>query len=262
MRNRKPDMESESLGEMGWMSHLVELRNRLLRSVLAVLLLFLGLVYFSNPIYSCLAEPLMRHLPAGSQMIAIEVASPFLTPFKLTLAVAVFLAVPFILYEAWAFVAPGLYRHERRVFIPLLLASTILFYVGIAFAYFAVFPVIFGFMAAAAPQGVAVMTDISHYLDFVLSLLLAFGAVFEVPILTLLLVKSGAVDYRDLKEKRPYAIVAAFVVGAVLTPPDVISQTLMAVPIWLLFEVGVVLAYFSTAKSSQDAETPVTQDIG
>jgi sec-independent protein translocase protein TatC len=255
-------MESESLGEMGWMSHLVELRDRLLRSVLAVLLLFLGLVYFANPIYSRLAEPLMRHLPAGSQMIAIEVASPFLTPFKLTLAVAVFLAVPYILYQAWAFVAPGLYRHERRLFFPLLMASTILFYVGIAFAYFAVFPVIFGFMATAAPQGVAVMTDISHYLDFVLSLLLAFGAVFEVPILTLLLVKSGTVDYRDLKGKRPYAIVAAFVVGAVLTPPDVISQTLMAVPIWLLFEVGIVLAYFSTAKSPQDAETPVTQDIG
>ncbi|MCQ8103500.1 twin-arginine translocase subunit TatC [Methylomonas sp. SURF-2] len=239
---------------MSWLGHLLELRNRVLKSVLFVLLVFAGLAYYANEIYAQLADPLLRYMPAGSQMIAIEVASPFLIPFKLAFLAAVLLAVPFLLYQAWAFVAPGLRRAEKRLFFPLLLASTLLFYLGLAFAYFAVFPVIFGFMVTAAPQGVAVMTDIGHYLDFVIRMLIAFGAVFEVPIFTLLLVKSGLVEYRTLHDQRAYVIVGAFIIGALLTPPDVISQTLMAVPIWLLFELGVLLAYLSTAKSDRTTE--------
>lgn len=246
---------ADNIDETNWLHHLLELRNRLVKSVLVVLAVFAGLACYANEIYAYLADPLLHYLPAGSQMIAIEVASPFLIPFKLAFLTALMASVPFLLYQAWAFVAPGLHRHEKSLFFPLLLASTLLFYVGLAFAYFAVFPVIFGFMATAAPRGVAMMTDIGHYLDFVMSMLVAFGAVFEVPILTLLLVKSGIVEYRDLKDKRGYVIVAAFVIGAILTPPDIISQTLMAVPIWLLFEFGVVLAYFSTS-SSRAANAP------
>lgn len=252
---------AENAAETSWLNHLLELRNRLVKSVLLVLALFAGLACYANEIYAYLADPLLRYLPAGSQMIAIEVASPFLIPFKLAFLAALLASVPFLLYQAWAFIAPGLHRHEKSLFFPLLLASTLLFYVGLAFAYFAVFPVIFGFMATAAPRGVAMMTDIGHYLNFVMSMLVAFGAVFEVPILTLLLVKSGIVEYRDLKDQRGYVIVAAFVIGAILTPPDIISQTLMAVPIWLLFEVGVVLAYFSTAKSRAAESQPPSATV-
>jgi sec-independent protein translocase protein TatC len=186
----------------------------------------------------------MSHMPQGSQMIAIEVASPFLTPFKLTMVVSVFLAVPFILYQAWAFVAPGLYQHEKRLVFPLLLSSTALFYGGMAFAYYVVFPLIFGFMTATAPAGVAVMTDITQYLDFVLTLFFAFGVCFEAPIATILLVWAGIVSRAGIADKRPYIIVLAFVIGAVLTPPDVVSQTLLAVPMWLLFELGLVFSRF------------------
>jgi sec-independent protein translocase protein TatC len=201
----------------------------------------------------------MKHLPAGSQMIAIEVASPFLTPFKLTLMVAVFVTIPYILYQAWAFIAPGLYRHERRLALPLLFASTVLFYGGMAFAYFAVFPVIFGFLTATAPQGVAVMTDITQYLDFVLTLFFAFGISFEVPIVAILLVVSGIVSRESLAEKRPYAIVAAFVIGMVLTPPDVVSQTMLAVPIWLLFELGLIFSRFFVPRTEvQPQDLPDT----
>ena len=175
-------------------------------------------------------------------MIAIEVASPFLIPFKLTLFLALFIAIPFVLYQLWSFVAPGLYRHERRLVLPLLVSSTVLFYTGAAFAYFVVFPLVFAFFTSTAPEGVSVMTDISRYLDFVLTLFFAFGAAFEVPVVTVLLVWTGMVTQDDLREKRPYIIVGAFVIGMLLTPPDVISQTLLAVPIWLLFELGV---YFS-----------------
>lgn len=237
--------------EQPFLSHLIELRNRVLRAILAVLLVFLGLAYYANPIYSYLAGPLMQHMPAGSQMIAIEVASPFLTPFKLTLMVAVFACIPFILYQAWAFVAPGLYRHERRLVFPLLIASTFLFYGGMAFAYYVVFPLIFGFMTAAAPEGVVVMTDITQYLDFVLTLFFAFGAAFEVPIFTILLVWGGIISREDMAEKRPYVIVGAFVIGAVLTPPDVVSQTLLSIPIWVLFEIGL---WFSRFFAGNDAE--------
>ncbi len=246
--NARPPIDSEQ----PFISHLVELRDRLLRAVIVVLLVFFSLAYFANPIYAYLAGPLMRHLPQGSQMIAIEVASPFLAPFKLTLIVSVFIAMPFILYQAWAFIAPGLYRHERRLILPLLVASTLLFFAGIAFAYYVVFPLIFGFLTATMPKGVAMMTDISHYLDFVLTLFFAFGVSFEVPIATILLVWSGIVSYRGLASKRPYVIVAVFTVGAILTPPDVVSQVLLAIPMWLLFEAGLLCSRFVVRRADEE----------
>jgi len=223
-------------------SHLVELRDRLLRSVLAVLVIAACLFPFANDLYLFLSDPLLKHLPETSSMIATEVASPFLTPFKLTLSTAIMLAVPFLLYQMWAFIAPGLYAHERKLVFPLLFASTMLFFLGVMFAFYVVFPLVFGFLTQAAPEGVAVMTDISSYLDFVLKLFFAFGLAFEVPIATVLLVWSGASTVESLREKRPYVIVGAFVIGMLLTPPDVISQTLLALPVWLLFELGLISA--------------------
>ncbi|MBE0439124.1 MAG: twin-arginine translocase subunit TatC [Gammaproteobacteria bacterium] len=232
-------------------SHLIELRDRLLRGIVAVLIIAACLLPFSNDLYHFLAEPLLRHLPESSTMIATEVASPFLTPFKLTLSVAIMLAIPVLLYQLWAFIAPGLYDNERKMVFPLLLASTLLFFLGIVFAYFVVFPLIFGFLTQAAPEGVAVMTDISSYLDFVLKLFFAFGLAFEVPIATLLLIWTGISSVKSLAEKRPYIIVGAFVVGMLLTPPDVISQTLLALPVWLLFEGGLLCARFLPKNSSE-----------
>lgn len=238
----KFDATPETDAEQPLISHLVELRSRLLKVVAGILLVFLGLSPFANEIYTYLAGPLMAHLPDSTSMIAIDVASPFLTPFKLTLVAAIFLCIPLIFYQLWAFVAPGLYRHEKRLIFPLLVASTILFYLGMVFAYFVVFPLVFGFLTAAAPEGVAVMTDISRYLDFVLTLLFAFGLSFEVPIATILLVWAGVFTPKSLAEKRPYVIVGAFVFGMFLTPPDAISQTLLAVPVWMLFELGLLLS--------------------
>lgn len=243
-----------------FVSHLVELRDRLLRSIIVILVIFLGLAYYANEIYALLAGPLLKHMPAGTQMIAIEVASPFFTPFKLTLVVAVLIAIPYVLYQAWAFIAPGLYRHERRLILPLLAASTVLFYGGIAFAYFVVFPVLFGFLTAATPKGVTMMTDITRYLDFVLTIFFAFGAAFEVPVATILLIWSGIIDRKSLSEKRPYIIVAAFVVGAVLTPPDVVSQSLLAIPMWLLFELGLVFSRFFAPAADPDSPVPTDGD--
>jgi sec-independent protein translocase protein TatC len=237
-------------------SHLIELRNRLLKVVLCVIVVFLGLAAYANQIYSILAGPLMKHMPQNSTMIAIDVASPFFTPFKLALVVAVFISVPVILYQFWAFVAPGLYKRERRMIFPLLIASTLLFYLGVVFAYFVVFPLIFGFLTAAAPEGVAVMTDITKYLDFVLTLFFAFGICFEVPIFTIVLVWTGLVTPADLAEKRPYVIVAAFIIGAFLTPPDAISQTLLAVPMWMLFEAGLLFSRLFVRKESSDDDYP------
>jgi len=234
------DEEDEgSLGEMTFVEHLVELRDRLLRIVLAVLCFLLVLFPFANDIYHVLAEPLLRHLPQDASMIAIDVASPFLTPFKLTLVLSIFLAMPVALWQVWAFIAPGLYKHERRLVFPLMLTSSALFYLGAAFAYFVVFPLMFAFFQAVAPEGVAIMTDISRYLDFVLKLFFAFGLAFEVPIATILLVWTGFTTPKALVAKRPYIIVGAFVLGMMLTPPDIISQTLLALPMWLLFELGV-----------------------
>jgi sec-independent protein translocase protein TatC len=235
--------------------HLIELRDRLLRVVLVVAVVFMVLMPFSNTLFSMLSGPLMAHMPEDSNMIAIEVASPFLIPFKLTLFLALFIAIPFVLYQIWSFIAPGLYRHERRLVVPLLVSSTILFYAGAAFAYFVVFPLVFAFFTSTAPEGVAVMTDISRYLDFVLTLFFAFGAAFEVPIVTVLLVWTGMATQEGLRKKRPYIIVAAFVIGMLLTPPDVISQTLLAVPVWILFELGVVFSgWFVKQGKSQAGE--------
>lgn len=229
-----PEAEGQPLIE-----HLIELRLRILKSVLAVLVIFLPLFYFANPIYEYLAAPLMSYLPEGSTMIATQVASPFLTPFKLTLVLAVFIAIPYILHQLWSFVAPGLYANEKRFAIPLLVSSVLLFYAGIAFAFYLVFPLVFGFFTAVAPAGVSVTPDINQYLDFVLKLFFAFGIAFEIPIATMLLVWSGATTVDNLKEKRPYVIVGCFVVGMLLTPPDIISQVLLAFPMWLLFEAGI-----------------------
>ncbi|WP_031434511.1 twin-arginine translocase subunit TatC [Methylomarinum vadi] len=244
--------EAEPGEEQPFISHLVELRNRLLRVVLFVLVVFLAAAPFANEIYAYLSEPLLRFLPENSTMIAIDVASPFFTPFKLALVASVFASMPVILYQLWAFVAPGLYRHEKRLILPLLVGSTLLFYLGIAFAYFVVFPLVFGFLTAAAPSGVAVMTDIAKYLDFVLTLFFAFGLAFEVPIFTILLVWTGLTTPKNLAEKRPYVIVGAFIVGMFLTPPDAISQTLLAVPIWLLFESGLLFSRFFVRKSEDE----------
>jgi len=222
--------------EMGLLSHLIELRDRLLRMLLAVGIFFLCLFPFSQKIWTLLSEPLTRH--AGT-MQAIDIASPFLIPFKVCLLLSVILAAPVLLYQIWAFVAPGLYKHEKRLVTPLLVSSTVLFYLGMAFAYFVVFPLVFGFFNRVAPEGVEVVPDIGRYLDFIITIFIAFGVAFEVPVATILLVAIGATTPDDLAKKRPYFIVCAFIVGMFLTPPDVISQTLLAVPMWLLFEVGI-----------------------
>ena len=227
-------------GHMPLVAHLTELRSRLLRIVLIWLVIFLGLFYFANDLYTFISEPLRAYLPEGTSMIATDVASPFLTPFKLALISALFLAMPFILHQFWGFIAPGLYKHEKRIALPLLASSIVLFYSGMAFAYFVVFPLIFGFFTSVAPEGVTVMTDISSYLDFVMTLFLAFGLSFEIPVATILLVLAGVVDVAKLREIRPYVIIGCFVIGMLLTPPDFISQTLLAVPMWLLYEIGIL----------------------
>jgi sec-independent protein translocase protein TatC len=231
-------------GEQPFLSHLVELRDRLLRMVVAILLVFLVLFPFANEIYTFMAEPIRAQLPEGSQMIATQVASPFLTPFKLALVVALFVAMPYVLYQFWAFVAPGLYTHEKRLAVPLLASSIVLFYLGMAFAYFVVFPLVFGFFTAVTPDGVAQMPDIAFYLEFVLKLFFAFGVAFEIPIATILLVAVGATTPEALGRKRPYVIVGVFIAGMLLTPPDVVSQTLLAIPMWLLYELGIFFSRF------------------
>ncbi len=233
---------SDTDRELPFISHLIELRARLLRIVSGVLLVFVALSPFSNPIYSMLAGPLTRHMPAQSSMIAIDVLSPFLTPLKFTLVLAVFITIPWILYQVWAFIAPGLYQKEKRLALPVLISSTLLFYCGMAFAYFVIMPIFFAFITSTAPEGVAVMTDINRYLDFVMTIFFAFGVAFEVPVATVILVLTGIITPEAMAAKRPYIIVGAFVVGMLLTPPDVISQTLLAVPMWLLFEVGIFVS--------------------
>ncbi|HLR16241.1 MAG TPA: twin-arginine translocase subunit TatC [Alcanivoracaceae bacterium] len=232
-------------------THLLELRSRILRTLIVVGVLFLCLFYFSRDLYTFIAKPLVEAMPAGSTMIATEVASPFLVPFKLTLYVSIFIAVPYILHQAWAFIAPGLYRQEKRLAVPLLTSSIVLFYLGTAFAYFAVFPLIFAFFTSVAPEGVAVATDISSYLDFVMKLFLAFGVAFELPIAIILMVWSGATTTASLSAKRPYIILGCFVAGMFLTPPDVFSQTLLALPMWALFEVGLLCSRWISPKETQ-----------
>ncbi len=225
---------------MPLVAHLTELRTRLLRCVMTVLVIFAGLFYFAQDIYALVAAPLRAYLPEGATMIATGVASPFLTPCKLTMVVSLFLSMPVILQQIWGFIAPGLYKHEKRIAVPLMIASIALFYIGMAFAYFAVFPIMFSFFASVTPQGVEMMTDIGQYLDFVLTLFFAFGVAFQIPVATFLLVWIGIVDVATLRKSRPYVIVGCFLVGMILTPPDIFSQTLLAIPMWFLFEVGVV----------------------
>jgi sec-independent protein translocase protein TatC len=240
------------------LEHLAELRSRILRAVLAVLIVFFPLFYVANDLYSFISEPLREALPAGSTMIATEVASPFLTPFKLALVMAFFIAIPYVLHQIWSFVSPGLYSHEKRLAVPLLVSSVLLFYGGMAFAYYAVFPLVFAFLTSVGPSEVAIMTDINRYLEFVLKLFFAFGFAFEIPVATLLLVASGVTDIQSLKDKRPYVIVGCFVAGMLLTPPDVISQIMLAVPMWLLYEVGILFARFVKRpdEDEEEAEAP------
>jgi sec-independent protein translocase protein TatC len=246
----------EELPEASLMSHLLELRSRLLKAGGAVLAVFVCLLPFSRDIFSAVSSPLMAKLPAGSSMIATEVASPFLTPFKTSFYVAIMLAIPAVIYQIWAFVAPGLYRREKRFAVPLLVSSVVLFYIGVLFAYFVIFPVMFGFFAASAPDNVQVMTDINSYLDFVLVLFIAFGIAFEVPVATVLLVMIGIVSIDTLTKNRQYIFLGCFLVGMLLTPPDVFSQTLLAIPMYLLYEGGILMARLM----SRPARTPA--DVG
>ncbi len=234
--------ETQEEKQESLITHLVELRDRLIKTLIGVVIVLLCLFPFANEIYSFLAEPLLRHLPESSTMVAIDVASPFLTPFKMVMLLAIVLTIPWILYQLWAFIAPGLYKHEKRLVLPLLASSSILFYLGMLFAYFVVFPLVFGFFTKVTPEGVAVMTDISRYLDFVTKLFIAFGVAFEVPVLTFVLVMTGVTTVEALSGARSYVIVAAFVVGMLLTPPDVISQVLLAIPVWFLFELGLIMS--------------------
>jgi len=247
----KPNTPSK---DMPFVQHLLELRDRLLKMILAVVLILLVLMPFARDLFGLLAKPLLEVMSEGTNMIAIDVTGPFLTPFKLTLVLSIFLAMPIIFYHLWAFVAPGLYKHEKSLILPLLMSSTILFYLGIVFAYYVVFPLVFGFMIGMTPDGVEMMTDITRYLDFVLKLAFAFGIAFQVPIVTIVLVRMGIVSTKSLANKRPHIIVGAFVIGMLMTPPDMISQTLLAVPIWLLFELGLFFARMTPAKKAKTEE--------
>jgi len=245
--NFPPDAESPFL------EHLKEVRDRLIKAVIGVGVIFVCLLPFANELYSMLAAPLMNQMPEGAQMIAIDPMSPFLTPLKTALVLAIFIGVPILLYHAWAFIAPGLYKHEKRLAFPLVLSSTLLFYLGMAFAYFVVFPLVFAFLQGTAPDGVSVMPDINSYLGFVIKIFFAFGIAFEVPIATILIIKTGMTTADKLREKRPYVFVGAFVFGMLLTPPDILSQTLLAIPMWILFELGLIFSkYFVTEKPDKE----------
>jgi sec-independent protein translocase protein TatC len=247
--------EPEKLAEGTLISHLLELRDRLIRALVGVALAFLPCMYYSSQIFTFMATPLKEKLPKGTQLIATTVMSPFMTPFKLSLFTAVFIAMPYVIYQIWAFVAPGLYRHEKRFAIPLLLSAIVLFYTGVSFAYFFVFPVMFQFFAASTPHGVAMMTDISAYLDFVLTMFLAFGAAFEVPVAVVLLVITGVVRIEKLKENRGYVLIGIFILAALLTPPDAISQSIMAVPMYLLYEGGILMARILSRMRREDSDS-------
>ncbi|MDH5631986.1 MAG: twin-arginine translocase subunit TatC [Gammaproteobacteria bacterium] len=252
MTDNQPDYEAEG----SFFSHLLELRNRLLYALAGVFAIFLPLIVYSQELYNILAQPLLSVLPKGASMIATEVASPFLTPLRLAFIVSLVASIPWILYQAWAFVAPGLYRHERRLVIPLLASSTLLFYGGMAFAYFVVFPLVFEFFTKVAPEGVQIMTDIKAYLDFVFAMFIAFGIAFELPVAILLLTYAGVIEPESLADKRPYVLIGVFAVAMLLTPPDVISQTLLAIPMMLLFEVGLFFARrIGKRKPDDDSES-------
>jgi sec-independent protein translocase protein TatC len=240
-----------STGE-SFIAHLIELRKRLLNSVVVLLLVFICLFPWAADLYTLLAQPLLAKLPKGGQMIATDVTTPFFVPLKVAMMAAFLIALPYILYQIWRFVAPGLYVHEKRMVWPLIIASTMLFFCGMSFAYFVVFPVVFGFITSSAPQGVAVMTDIDKYLSFVLTMFMAFGITFQVPVAVVLLVRMGFVTVEKLREARPYAVVGAFVVGAIFTPPDVVSQFMLAMPLWLLYEAGIVVASWGNKSKTKE----------
>ena len=244
--------EPEPLAEGTLISHLLELRDRLLRSLLAVFIVFLPLVFFSNQLFTFVARPLLDKLPAGTSLIATSVVAPFMAPLKLALIGALFVAMPYVLYQVWGFVAPGLYRHERRFAMPLFLSSVVLFYVGVAFAYFVVFPLMFAFLTSTTPEGVQMMTDMSSYLDFVMLLFFAFGVAFEVPVAVVLLAATGLVKIESLKKHRGYVVLGIFVIAALLTPPDAVSQTFMAVPMYVLYELGILLAQYLVRQRAAD----------
>lgn len=246
------DKQSNIEKDMPLLSHLLELRDRLLRMILSVVIVFLATFYWANDIYLLLSAPLLEQLPDSSNMIATNIISPFLTPFKMTAVLSVFVAMPYILHQAWGFVSPGLYRHEKRFAYPLLFSSILLFYCGLAFAYFVVFPLAWAFLTHAGPAGIQISPDISSYLDIVLKMFFAFGIAFEIPVATILMVWSGLTSVESLKEKRPYVIVGVFVIGMLLTPPDVISQILLAVPMWILFELGLIFAVMGNKRAETD----------
>lgn len=236
-------------------AHLIELRGRVLKAVVSVFVVFLCLVYFAQDLYHWLATPLLDTLPENAQMIATDVASPFFAPFKLTMVLSFFIAIPVVLYQIWGFVAPGLYKNEKRMVAPLLFSSTLLFYLGMAFAYYVVFPLAFAFFSSVAPEGVVINTDISSYLNFVLKIFFAFGLAFEIPVAVVLMCWTGITTPDALRAKRPYVIVGVFVVGMLLTPPDIISQTLLAIPMWILYEFGIVVgSIYSRKKADQEQQ--------
>ena len=241
--------------EMTLVQHLLDLKTSLTRAILAIIVLFMCLFPFANDIYTYIAEPLTRYLPEGSSMIATAVASPFLTPFKLAFVLAIYLAMPYLLYQIWRFIAPALYSHEKQLVAPILFFSSFLFYAGGLFAYYVVFPLVFGFLSQSAPEGVTIATDISLYLDFVIKMFFAFGMAFEVPIVTVLLIITGMTSAEKLSHSRPYIVVGAFVIGMLLTPPDIISQTLLAVPMWLLFEIGLLVGAYVVKRREQNNDT-------
>ena len=252
--NNQEELSEQEQHEQTLMDHLIELRDRLLHMVLAILIMFVALFAFSEDIFTIAAQPLLSLMPEGTSMIATGVTSPFLVPFKLVLLLSVLLTIPYLLHQMWAFIAPGLYRHEKRLATPILISSVILFYCGIAFAYFVIFPILFGFFIGVAPEGVEVMTDIGQYLDFIIAIFLAFGIAFEVPVATFLLIAAGVTTADKLAKKRPYIIIGAFVIGMFLTPPDVISQSLLAVPIWLLFELGLIASRLFLKEKEKEKE--------
>ena len=255
-------MSAPNAAQESFVSHLIELRDRLLRVVIAFVVVFLGLFNWAQDLYALLAEPMLAVLPKGGQMIATEVITPFLIPIKVAMMTAFLITLPYTLYQIWSFIAPGLYQHEKKLGVPLIIASVLLFLAGMAFAYFLVFPVVFGFVVGVAPVGVAVMTDIGKYLDFVLTMFLAFGITFEVPIVVILLVKMGIVSVAKLREIRSYVIVGAFVIGANFTPPDIISQFMLAVPLWLLYEAGILVAAVLIKPRPEDKSdfSPLSED--
>jgi len=250
------------MSEQSFISHLLELRDRLLRIVLAIIVIFIILFIYpgANKLYSLLAHPLLASLPKGGQMIATEVTTPFFVPMKVAGMAAFLIALPYILYQIWSFIAPGLYAHEKRFAVPLVVSSVLLFFAGMCFAYFLVFPVVFGFITKVAPEGVAVMTDIGKYLDFVITMFMAFGITFEVPVAVVLLVKIGFVSVAKLREVRPYVVVGAFIIGAIFTPPDVVSQFMLAMPLWLLYELGIIVASIISKPAPEEPYEPMSEN--